>query len=262
LRSGAALRRYLLSRFELAPRLAARAEPIAELTDVSGPIEDSFEPGGRLADHASAALGPLRRRAAELHSELTKTGRGLLEDEEVAPLLQDRFYTQRDERYVLPIKAAARGRIKGIVHGSSASGQTVFVEPEVVVDLNNALKLAELEVAEEERRILTELSSYVREQIPRIEANLAVLERLDWVDAGARLAEDMMAAPAELREVSGEVSLRAARHPLMVLGGRPCVPVDILIPAGGMLIVSGPNAGGKTVALKTLGLSALMAAAG
>src|SRR5262249_10347049 len=153
--------------FELAPRLATRAEPIAELTDVSGPIDDSFESSGRLADHASAGLGPLRRRAAELHTDLGRTVRGLLENEDIAPLLQDRFYTQRDERYVLPIKAAARGRMRGIVHGSSQSGQTVFVEPEAVVDLNNALKLAELEVAEEERRILGQLTSYVREEQPR-----------------------------------------------------------------------------------------------
>jgi DNA mismatch repair protein MutS2 len=97
LRSGAALRRFLLARFELAPRLSARVEPIAELTHVSGPIEDSFESSGRLADHASAGLGPLRRRAAELHNDLGRTVRGLLENEEIAPLLQDRFYTQRAE---------------------------------------------------------------------------------------------------------------------------------------------------------------------
>ena len=260
LRAGAVLRKFLVARFELAPRLAARAEPIAELPDVAGPIEDSFEPSGRLSDHASVALGPLRRRAAELHGELSKTVRGLLDDEDVQPLLQDRFYTQRDDRYVLPIKAAARGRIKGIVHGSSQSGQTVFIEPENVVDLNNALRLAELEIADEERRILTELSSYVREEIARIRANLDVLERLDWIDAAARLAEEFSASPAELSD--GEVALRAVRHPLMVLAGRPCVPIDVTIPPSGTLIVSGPNAGGKTVALKTLGLSALLACAG
>src|SRR5262249_18002162 len=94
-----------------------------------------------------------------------------------------------------------------------------------------------------------------------IGANLEVLESLDWIDAAAHLAEDFAAAPAELDETH-QIVLQAARHPLMVLAGRACVPVDITIPAGGTLIISGPNAGGKTVALKTLGLSVLMAGAG
>jgi DNA mismatch repair protein MutS2 len=261
LRAGAALRRFLLARFETATRLAARAEPIAELPDVSGPIGDSFDPSGRLADHASPSLGPLRRRVAELNAELGRTVRGLLDDPEIAPLLQDRFYTQRDERYVLPIKSAARARVRGILHGSSQSGATVFVEPVEVVELNNGLKLAELEVAEEERRILTELTAYVREELPRIGVNLGMLETLDLIDAAARLADDLECAPPALVE-QGPVVLRRARHPLLVLSGRHCVPIDLEIAAGGTLIVSGPNAGGKTVALKTLGLSALMAAAG
>jgi DNA mismatch repair protein MutS2 len=261
LRAGAALRRFLLARYEHAPRLAARAEPIAELPDVSGPIDDSFDPSGRLHDHASPALGPLRRKAAELHGELSRTVRGLLEDPNIAPHLQDKFYTQRDERYVVPIKAGARGRVHGIVHGSSQSGHTVFVEPDAVVDLNNALKLTELEVAEEERRILAELSGYVREELEAIGANLGVLEHLDFIDAAAALAEDTTANALELAE-DGPVELHGARHPLMALSERACVPIEISVPSGGTLIISGPNAGGKTVAMKTTGLLALLAHAG
>src|SRR5262249_46154764 len=261
LEGGKAIRRCLLAHHVDVPRLAARAEPISELDDVSGPISDAFDDSGRLADHASPALGPLRRRVSELHAELGRHVRGLLDDQGIAPLLQDKFFTQRDDRYVLPIKAAARGRVRGIVHGSSQSGQTVFVEPEAVVDLNNALKLAELEVAEEERRIKAELTDGVREELPRIAHNLELLERLDWIDAAARLAADLDATPVTLA-ADGQVALRAARHPFLVLGGRRCVPIDITIPPGGTLIISGPNAGGKTVALKTLGMVALMARAG
>src|SRR5262249_23172099 len=153
------------------------------------------EAAGRLADHASPSLGGLRRKASELHRELGRLVHDLLDDPKVAPHLQDHFYTQRDERYVLPIKSADRANVRGIVHGSSQSGQTVFVEPEEVVDLNNALKLAELAVAEEERRILTELSGYVREEGQAITQNLEILERIDWIDAGAKLAMDLDAIP-------------------------------------------------------------------
>jgi DNA mismatch repair protein MutS2 len=137
----------------------------------------------------------------------------------------------------------------------------VFVEPEEVVDLNNRLKLAELEVAEEERRILAELSRYVEEALPQIRVNLEVLAMLDLLDACARLSVDLRATPPELVD-AGPLDLRRARHPLMVLAARPVVPNDVLLPFGHALVISGPNAGGKTVALKTTGLCALMARSG
>src|SRR5262249_21802117 len=257
----ARLRRHVRGHAAEAPLLAARVDAIAELPHVSGPILDSFEEGGRLADHASPELGPMRRRVASLHEELARRGNGLLDDDAIAPFLQDRFWTQRDERYVVPLRADARARVKGIVHGTSQSGHTVFVEPEAVVDLNNRLKIAESEVADEERRIVAELSGYVREDLGAIRLALEGLEKLDVLDRAARLA-DALQASAPALAVDGELALRRARHPLMVTAGRTCVPNDVALAPAQSLVVSGPNAGGKTVALKTAGLCALLVRAG
>ncbi|MBI4508142.1 MAG: endonuclease MutS2 [Deltaproteobacteria bacterium] len=257
----ARLRRHVVARRGQAPLLSALAEEILELAHVSGPILDSFEEGGRLADHASPALGPLRRRVGQLNDELSRRVRGLLDHPAISPHLQDRFYTQRDNRYVVPLRAEARSRVKGIVHGTSQSGHTVFVEPEEIVDLNNRLALAESEVAEEENRILAELTGYVREEIPAIRAAIDAATHLDLVDGAARLADAQSASAPEIDD-SGLLDLGQARHPLMVLAGRHCVPNDIRLAPRTTLIVSGPNAGGKTVVLKTAGLVALMARAG
>jgi DNA mismatch repair protein MutS2 len=256
----ARLKRHLVARAAQVPRLAEQATPLEELPHVSGPILDSIEEGGRLADHASGQLGPLRRRVASLHEELGRKVKTLLLDPAIEPYLQDNFYTQREERYVVPLRAEARTRVPGIVHGTSQSGQTVFVEPEAIVELNNRLKMAESDVADEERRILAELSGFVREEVPAIRAGLAVAQALDLVDGAARLADALDASAPALDP--GKIELRRARHPLMVLAGRPCVPNDLELAAGKTLVISGPNAGGKTVALKTLGLVALMARAG
>ncbi|HEY7956811.1 MAG TPA: endonuclease MutS2, partial [Polyangia bacterium] len=262
LTTGARVRRHLIERASRAPRLLGRAALISDLDDVSGPIGDAFDPGdsgARLADRASAALGGLRRRAQKVREELERKVGTLLDAGHVAPHLQDRFATQRDDRYVIPVRVDARAKVRGIVHGTSQSGQTVFVEPEEIVELNNRLKLAELEVAEEERRILAELSRLVEEALPRIHVNLEVLAVLDLLDAAARLSSDLRATAPELEE-SGPLDLRRARHPLMVLRSleasdssgagdeprsteRACVPNDILLGFGQTLVVSGPNAG-------------------
>lgn len=269
LHAGARLRRHLASRIGRAPRLAAHAERIAELPEVAGPISDAFDEHGALRDSASPALGGLRQRVNQLLGELTRRTDSLLNEAHIAPHLQDRFVTQREERYVVPVRADARTRIRGIVHGTSSSGATVFVEPEEIIELNNKLKLAQLEVAEEERRILADLSQRVEQAVPRIVVNLAELAYLDLLDAAALLSTALRASPVTLQEIgpaaAGEpprLDLRNARHPLMMLAGTEVVPNDIVLPLGGTLIISGPNAGGKTVALKLTGLCALMARAG
>lgn len=269
LHAGARLRRHLASRIGRAPRLAAHAERIAELPEVAGPISDAFDEHGALRDSASPALGGLRQRVNQLLGELTRRTDSLLNEVHIAPHLQDRFVTQREERYVVPVRADARTRIRGIVHGTSSSGATVFVEPEEIIELNNKLKLAQLEVAEEERRILADLSQRVEEAVPRIVVNLAELAYLDLLDAAALLSTALRASPVTLQAVGPaaeggppRLDLRNARHPLMMLAGTEVVPNDIVLQLGGTLIISGPNAGGKTVALKLTGLCALMARAG
>ncbi len=197
-----------------------------------------------------------------MRDELERALERLLDASDVAPHLQDRYFTQRDDRYVLPIRVDGRSRVRGLVHGSAQSGQTVFVEPEALVELNNRLKLAEWEVLEEERRILEELSAEVEAQMSAIQINLEVLAHLDLVDACARLAIDLRATPPELAAADEALDLRRARHPLIELAGRRCVPNDIVLPAGHALVISGPNAGGKTVALKIAGLLSWMAKTG
>jgi DNA mismatch repair protein MutS2 len=259
-RSGAALsrlRQHLKGHADEAERLATRAAAIADLGHVFHPILEAFDPDGRLVDHASEALGPLRRTLASIKVTLERRMEGLVRDERFAPWLQDTFYTQRDERYVLPVRTDGKGFVDGIVHGTSQSGQTLFIEPTEIVELNNRLKLAECDVADEERRILARFSGWVAEEADAFDAALEAAETLDVIAATARLADDLVAA-APVVDDAPRVALLFARHPLMLLAGRRCVANDITVPAGGSLLISGPNAGGKTVALKTTGLCALM----
>ncbi len=252
---------HIRSHGDLVPRLVGIVGAVEDLGHVYHPIRDSFDADGRLLDHASDELGSLRQRALHLRNKLENQARALVDGARMAPYLQDTYYTQREERYVLPIKVESRSFVKGIVHGSSQSGQTVFVEPDELVDLNNSLKLAEYDVADEERRIMVRLSGYIAEDAGAFHHAIEVATRLDALDAAARLAEDLEAAPVEVSE-QGAIELSAVRHPLMVVAGRDCVANDITMAPRSILVVSGPNAGGKTVALKTVGLAALMARAG
>jgi DNA mismatch repair protein MutS2 len=260
-RSLARLRAHLREHADVAPRLAARGQAIADLGHVYHPILEAFDPDGRLVDHASDALGPLRRALASIKAQLEKRMSTLLSDERFAPYLQDLYYTQREDRYVLPVRTDGKGFVRGIVHGSSQSGQTLFIEPEEIVDLNNRAKLAEAEVLDEERRILVKFSGWVAEEADGFDAALAAAEVIDVVAAAAIMADDTVSSEPIIDDAP-RIGLLHARHPLMLLAERRCVANDVTVAAGATLLVSGPNAGGKTVALKTVGLAALMTRAG
>jgi DNA mismatch repair protein MutS2 len=257
----ARLRTHLREHADAAPRLAAKGEAIADLGHVFHPILDAFDTDGKLVDHASDALGPLRRALASIKAQLEKRMESMLTDERFAPYLQDQYYTQREDRYVLPVRTDGKGFVRGIVHGTSQSAATLFIEPEEIVDLNNRMKLAEAEVADEERRILTEFSGWVAEEADAFTASTAAAETLDVIAAAARMADDTVSAEPIIDETP-RIGLLHARHPLMLLAERRCVANDVTVAGGQTLLVSGPNAGGKTVALKTVGLAALMARAG
>ena len=260
-RSLSRLRAHLRERNQVAPKLAARAEQINDLGHVYHPILEAFDADGRLVDHASDALGPLRRALASIKVQLEKSMAGLLTDERFAPYLQDAYYTQREERYVLPVRTDGKGFVRGIVHGTSQSGQTLFIEPEEIVELNNRAKLAEAEILDEERRILAKFSGWVAEEADAFVAALAAAETLDVIAAAAIMAEDTVSAEPIIDD-GARVGLLHARHPLMLLAERRCVANDVHVAAGTTLLISGPNAGGKTVALKTVGLAALMTRSG
>ncbi len=257
----ARLRVHLREHAEAAPRLALIAEQIGDLGHVFHPILEAFDTDGKLVDHASDALGPLRRALASIKAELDRRLATMLTDEKYAPYLQDEFYTQREDRYVLPVRTDGKGFVRGIVHGTSQSGQTLFIEPDEIVDLNNRMKLAECDVADEERRILAKFSGWVAEEADAFDASAAATELLDVIAAAAIMADDTISAEPMIDDAP-KIALLHARHPLMLLAERRCVANDITVAPGASLIVSGPNAGGKTVALKTVGLAALMVRAG
>ena len=182
-------------------------------------------------------------------------------------MLQDQFWTIRQDRVVLPLKASAKSMGLGIVHDSSRTGETVFVEPVAVVELNNRVKVCDLDIQHEVRRILEALSGDVGAAAEDLRANLTILAQLDVITAKARLGVGYGGSPAVLVDDTF-ADLRQARHPLLVLRATrerfAVVPNDLALGAdrARVLIVSGPNAGGKTVILKTIGLAALMARAG
>lgn len=212
-----------------------------------------------IRDRASAELGPLRQRLRHLKEKVKTHIESLVDSPEVGPLLRDNYYTLRDDRYVVPVKAHERASFKGIVHGSSATGQTIFVEPRELVPLNNDLILAQMDVEREERRVLRNLSASVAEEAGLVVANLELLVKLDVIQAKARLSE-LLGANKPILCDEPLIDLLSARHPLLQLKGIEVVPNDLHVGRDfTVLVLSGVNTGGKTVALKVLGLCLLMA---
>jgi len=221
-------------------------------------LESSVDPAGEVLDTASPALGGLRRAVRVAHERLRSRLEALVHSD-VASALQEPIITLRNGRYVVPVRADARSRVKGIVHDQSGSGQTVFVEPLIAVEMSNAWREAQLAAQAEEERVLDELSAHVAANAEALEANLDALARFDLWMCRARLAEELDAVrPTLAREQ--RLSLLSARHP--GLEGE-VVPIDVHLGDGyTALVITGPNTGGKTVALRTVGLLALMFQAG
>ncbi len=218
----------------------------------------SFDPAGELLDTASPRLGSLRASVRIAYDRLRRRLDSLV-GSELGSALQEPIITMRNGRYVVPIRAEARSRVKGIVHDASGSGATIFVEPLVVVELGNAWREAQASVEEEEGRILDELSALVAANAVMLRESLEALAQFDFWAAKAQLAAEMDGVRAETSERT-EVVLLSARHP--GLTGR-VVPIDIRLGDGyTALVITGPNTGGKTVTLRTLGLLSLMHQAG
>jgi DNA mismatch repair protein MutS2 len=257
---------------EKAPRLARLASGAKDTADVSAPLRRALLPTGEVADDASPKLADARRALARLRTQLTSVMEGYLRNQETERLLQDRIITTRNDRYVLLLKADHKGQLPGIIHGSSGTGASLFVEPLPAVELNNDIVSVQDEERREVVRILQELTDRVRDRADDIAQMAEILGELDAVQAMARLAVDMDAHAPGIAE-DGRFDLVDSRHPLLMprmagrLGvGRADEPVPVTLRAGGgagpVLVISGPNTGGKTVALKTVGLFALMAQCG
>jgi DNA mismatch repair protein MutS2 len=236
------------------PLLHALYRTIDPLPALRSRLEASVDPSAEVLDTASPALGGLRRAVRVAHERLRNRLETLVHSD-IASALQEPIVTLRNGRYVVPVKAEARGRVKGIVHDQSGSGQTVFVEPLIAVEMSNAWREAELAAQAEEERVLDELSAHVAADAGALEADLDALARFDLWMCRARLAEELDAVRPTLASEQ-RVSLLSARHPGLE---DDVVPIDVHLGDGyTALIITGPNTGGKTVALRTVGLLALM----
>ncbi|MEY4509819.1 MAG: hypothetical protein RLZZ450_1941 [Pseudomonadota bacterium] len=253
------LRKFLAARRASLPALTAACPIDPTLDRLTALLDEAFDVDGTLADHASAELKRLRTETRNLRAHLVSRLDELIQKH--SELLSDRFYTLRDGRYVLPVRSDTHEKVHGIVHGASASGSTIFVEPRSLVLPGNRLKLAEAEQEREEARILGVLSAELRDEAPSIRAAFEALLQADLRSACARSTRQLgLTKPKLVREP--RIRLREAKHPVLLLDGLSVVANDVDAEAGRALVISGPNAGGKTVALKLLGLAALMVRAG
>lgn len=213
-----------------------------------------------MADNASPELRNIRRGISRQNDAIKNRLNSILSSADNKAYVQDTIVTVRDGRYVIPIKAEHRSRFSGIIHDQSSSGATLFIEPQVIVNMNNELREMELAEKAEVDRILAELSSAVAEHFHEITNNQKLLTALDVIFAKGKLSAAMGGEEPEVAE-DGELRLKEARHPL--IDGKKVIPIDIRL--GGdykTLVVTGPNTGGKTVTLKTVGLLVLMAQSG
>ncbi|MFO3796023.1 MAG: endonuclease MutS2, partial [Anaerolineales bacterium] len=244
------------------PILASIAAGLPDLPDVIQAIESIFSEHGEILDQASARLASIRSEMRQTQQRLLNRLQKMIQDSKIAPMLQEQIITQREGRYVIPLRAEFKGQLQAIVHDQSASGATLFVEPLVIVEANNRLRQLQREEEEEIRRILAALSARIAEYAEEIEQGIEALATLDLALACAQYAEELRATEPVLHPPDTFIChLRQARHPL--LPKESAVPIDLILPAETfVMVITGPNTGGKTVTLKTAGLLALMAQSG
>ncbi len=233
---------------------------LAPLKNVSDRIDDALLNEEEMADVASPELYQIRRKKKNIASKIRDTLQEMVSSQKYQKALQEPIVTMRGDRYVLPVRAESKNEIKGIVHDASASGATLFIEPMAVVSLANSLTALDAEEKEEIDRILQELSAFVGEYRDEIQSNLSALYELDFLFAKGKFSLSHHGVEPILNDV-GIVNIQKGRHPL--LDPKKVVPVDIYLGEDfDTLVITGPNTGGKTVSLKTLGLFSLMAASG
>jgi len=248
------------------PRLVKFVPRLHPVFDLAAAIDQAIDPAGYVKDSASPRLSSLRKDIRRLENQIKDELSRIIHSPTLSRALQEPLYTQRGNRFVLPVIASSRNVIEGIVHDSSASGLTVYVEPMAVIELANKMRLKEADVEREIARILSDLSGRAAGHAVEVEESFRSLVELDVITARARLARKYRGNRPELSSGS-ELALKAARHPLLILQdperASRVVPNDIVL--GGKyrtMVVTGPNTGGKTVLLKTAGLLSLMVRAG
>ena len=233
---------------------------IEPLSPVNSEIKRCIVSEEEIADDASSALHSIRRNIRNTNDKIRSQLNSMVNSQNMRTNLQDFVITMRNGRYCLPVKADCKGNVPGMVHDQSSTGSTLFVEPMAIVQLNNELRGLAVREKEEIERILAELSALVGEKTEELKNNLVVLTHLDFVFAKASMSKTMKGTEPVFNE-NGIVKIKQGRHPL--LDSKKVVPIDIhLGDTFDQLIITGPNTGGKTVSLKTMGLFELMGLSG
>ena len=267
LRSGRAVQTFIT---DIEPpiyqQIQGKVEKIVTIDVLERVIHRAIDEEGEILDGASQKLKRIRKDLRQAKEKIQSWLQSFLQRHDYQSVIQDQLITFRQNRYVVPIKASSRGKIKGIVHDQSASGVTVFIEPLETVELNNHIASLEAEEKQEILRILMELTDLVREHLFLIEGTMLVLGELDFINAKARLSEQWKCQPLKLHHKKC-LKLLQARHPLLLIQSKKTqekvVPIDVhLDEEYTTLLITGPNTGGKTVSLKTVGLLTLMVQAG
>lgn len=242
------------------PCLLAVTECICEITETEREIERCIVSEDEVASDASAELSAIRSKRAHLSDKIRDVLNDMIHSSKYQTALQESLVTMRGGRFVLPVKAEHKGAVPGIVHDASASGATYFIEPMQIVEINNEInKLNALE-KEEIERILTQLTGMVEEHRVQTEDNYKYILAADMIFARAQLGIEMDASTPELNDI-GIIDIKKGRHPL--IDAKKAVPIDVYLGESfDTLVITGPNTGGKTVTLKTLGLFTLMAQTG
>ncbi len=269
LEAGKRVQRTLMRYNAVYPQLTAITNLIEPCAALVNEINRCVDDGGEVRDNASPALASARREVRIVHDRLLQKLQRMVADTNTATYLMESLVTQRGGRYVIPVRADFKGRIPGVVHDQSSSGQTLFIEPLATLDLNNEWRELQLAEARERLRVLTALSAQVSADSELISRTIDCLAQFDLALAKAKYSEAIRGTAAEIvsrdKTPQGEAAfmLRQSRHPL--LNTDTAVPIDVHLgmkdekgESARVLVITGPNTGGKTVALKTVGLLALM----
>ncbi len=255
-------KRWLEGHHDLCPTVSIRASHIEEISWVRQMIDQCVDPQGEIREGASPLLHQLTQKSQNLRQGMRRRLEHMVSSQQYAERLQGQYFAERENRYVIPVKAERQHEVDGIIHDVSSSGATVFIEPRNLIELNNAIKFVDIEIAQETRRILQDLSNSVTENIAPIKTNIQSLAELDSLVAKARFSRKIDGCPVHLNQ-QHLLHLHQAKHPLLVLHKDHVVANTIHLDKEiHTLIISGPNAGGKTVTLKLMGLIALMVKVG
>ena len=264
------IRRYFEKAEQHYPTLTEMVEDLCVGSGLIDGVNRTLDERGSVLDSASQSLASIRSEIRVAHDRLTSKLQKLIGSSKIAKMLQEPLITQRDGRFVIPLRSEFKGRIKAVIHDQSSSGATLFIEPLQVVELNNRVRELELAERDEIRRILADLSEQVAQYGDEIAITVEALAQLDLAFAKARYADTMRANEPQLlpfedransKHPGSRLRLEQARHPLLDFDD--VVPIDLVLdPDCYALVITGPNTGGKTVTLKTAGLLVLMAECG